>query len=127
MTELRDRYGLSWPKIAKIPKFKGIPIQTLSMVYHGKRAVPKKYRRQLGVPSMATVPVCPEHGEPHCYDCQTQTVQNRRRRSKKPANTYTRNRRKKLNEIAQSKGWKSWSSFETAMINGIVDFDDPYP
>lgn len=81
---LRDTHGLTWSQIAKIPLFKNIPLATLSMIYHGKRAVPKIYRTQLGEPETVTVPVCPKHGVAHCYDCQTQTVRRKAKLKKQP-------------------------------------------
>ena len=74
LVDLRDNLCLKWRDIAKMPKFKGIPIQTLSMIYLGKRDVPKKFRKQLGEPATAPAPVCLVHGVVHCFDCRTQTV-----------------------------------------------------
>lgn len=74
LTALRDTYGLKWSEILEIPRFADIPLPTLSMIYLGKRDVPKKYRKQLGEPETTEVPVCPIHGDAHTYDCTKQTV-----------------------------------------------------
>ena len=103
---LRDNLCLKWREIAKRQKFKGIPIQTLSMIYLGKRGVPKRYREQLGIPETQLAPVCPVHGVVHLGGCP----------KAKKGIEYTRTRRQKLNKIAKEAGYKSWSAYETAML-----------
>ena len=66
---IRDNLCMTWREIATMPKYQGIPIQTLSMIYLGKRGVPKKYRERLGLPTTQPAPVCPEHGVVHVGKC----------------------------------------------------------
>ena len=108
---IRDNLCLTWREIATMPKYQGIPIQTLSMIYLGKRGVPKRYREQLGIPDTAPAPVCPVHGVVHVGKCP----------QPKKGIEYTRTRRNRLNEIAVDAGYKSWSAFETATLNAMLD------
>ena len=66
---LRDTYGLKWSQILEIPKYSLIPLQTLSMIYLGKRNVPKKYRKQLGEPLLISTAACIECGIVHVGKC----------------------------------------------------------
>lgn len=80
LMHLRDNLCLKWEEIAAMPEFnhpERIPQQTLYMIYSGQREVPRKFRVQLGEPAKVSVPVCPVHGVPHCFDCQTQTVKSK--------------------------------------------------
>jgi len=81
---LRDSQGMKWSEIAQMPKFRGIPQQTLGMIYLGKRSVPKKYRAQLGEPDTQPVPICTKCGVPHWYDCKTHGL-----KRKKTMKTWT--------------------------------------
>ena len=45
---MRDNYSLKWSEIVSEYPYSEIPLPTLSMIYHGKRGVPDKYKR-LGV------------------------------------------------------------------------------
>ena len=71
---LHDIEGISWPKIAQKPKYRGIPEGTLWSWARGKRNLPEKYKAQLGIPMTIPTVACPKHGVVHCYDCETQTV-----------------------------------------------------
>ena len=76
---LRDNLCLKWEEIAAMPEFNHplrIPQRTLYMIYIGKRAVPKKYCRQLGEPETAPAPVCSACGKVHAYDraCEMQVI-----------------------------------------------------
>jgi len=106
LADLRDNLCLKWREIAKRQKFKGIPIQTLSMIYLGKRGVPKRYREQLGIPDTAPAPVCPSCNVVHVGKCPKHSK----------GLSYTRTRRTRLNGIAKEAGHKSWSAYETAML-----------
>jgi len=73
---LRDTYGLKWSEIIEIPKFASIPLRTLSMIYLGKRGVPKKYREQLGEPIIIPTVACSACGKVHSYDraCEMRVI-----------------------------------------------------
>lgn len=119
---LRDTYGLKWSEILEIYPFSELPPQTLSMIYHGKRKVPKVYCELLGEPVTAPAPVCTNsdcegYGKPHTWDCRTQTIRSKPKSSNSRALSYTRKRRERLNAIAREAGYKSWSSYETAVLN----------
>lgn len=84
LLDLNRLDSLSWPDIARLPRYSGIPFTSLYMWATGKRPLADKWLDKLGIPHEKPAPVCTNpncegYGEPHVYDCRTQTV---RRKSK---------------------------------------------
>jgi len=82
LIKLKDTDMLKWSEIMQIAKFRGIPKRTLSMIYLGKRDVPKKFRRQLGEPDTAPAPVCTACGKVHAIDRACELTVTVRRKGK---------------------------------------------
>ena len=78
LLRLHDTDGHSWPKIACMPKYQGIPVGTLWSFAHGERELSDEYKTRLGIPHDEPAPVCLVHGVVHCYDCETQQVKPKR-------------------------------------------------
>ena len=68
LKELHDTQLLSWQEIADRDDYRGIPRGTLCSIAHGK-PVPKKWRKQLGLPELAPAPVCVSCGSVHAGNC----------------------------------------------------------
>jgi hypothetical protein len=71
--------GKSWPHIARLPRYSGIPFTSLYMWAKGERPLADEHLARLGIPHEKPAPVCnnPDcegYGEPHVWDCKTQTV-----------------------------------------------------
>jgi len=81
LNELHDRYGLSWRKIANVGQYRGIPAGTLCAIAKGTKEIPDKFKARFGILIEVPVAPCPIHGVVHKYDCQTQTI-NRKRKTK---------------------------------------------
>jgi hypothetical protein len=64
LRELHGIQGLSWPKIAARAEYLPIPAGTLCSIYHGY-PIPKKWRKDLGLPKLITRSACHSCGEDH--------------------------------------------------------------
>jgi hypothetical protein len=75
LNELHDTQGMSWRQISSTGLFKGIPAGVLyDIAVRGIEPKSAETRQILGLPSLATVSVCPVHGVVHTRNCpQTAT------------------------------------------------------
>ena len=92
LIRLRDTYGLTWAEILEFPEYAPIPLPTLSMIFHGKRGVPKKFREQLGEPITAPAAVCSACGGVNVIDraCELRVTVKRKPTAPKQAKRYPR-------------------------------------
>lgn len=79
MAALNTTNHMSWPRIARLPRYCQIPMTSLYMWAKGERPLSDEHKRTLGLPYEKLAPVCAnpdckEYGKPHTWDCRTQTV-----------------------------------------------------
>ena len=77
---LHDTSGLSWRKIAQMPKYRGIPAGSLCSFATGKKDLANEYKARLGIPFETLAPACSACGQVHAIDKACQKVVTVRKR-----------------------------------------------
>jgi len=89
LLDLNTIDGKSWPEIARLPRYSGIPFTSLYMFAKGKRPLADEWLDKLGIPHEKPAPVCTNqscegYGEPHVFDCRTQQVKSKSKPRSRP-------------------------------------------
>jgi len=102
--------NMSWPKIARLPRYSQIPMTSLYMWVKGKRPLSDEHKQRLGIPYERLAPACSSCGKVHAYDraCEMQVIIKEKPKPKNPKriDRHPRYYAWIFEQLTKAKDWK---------------------